>query len=107
MDLYIKLSDVKEIIRKLSSEPCYQHTGEDFYSGIGAVESELSMLPAVEAEPTRYGTWIHSINQIDETHSYHRWTCSLCGRTVARPNETLIDTLPYCYCGAKMSVEGK
>ena len=38
---YIKLSDVLAILERLKKEPGYWHTGETFYAGVYAVESEV------------------------------------------------------------------
>ena len=50
MEKYYRVSDVNEIIEKLAKEPRYQHDGEDFYSGVYAVEGELICLDTVEAD---------------------------------------------------------
>lgn len=49
MKKYYDADDVKEVIKKLAREPHYQHEGEDFYSGICAVDGELAMLTPTEA----------------------------------------------------------
>ena len=43
---YYSRKDVEDIIRKLAKEPYYYHEGEDFYSGVCAVESEIASLDA-------------------------------------------------------------
>lgn len=50
MEKYYKVSEVKEIIKKLAKEPGYQHTGEDFYAGVYTVEDALADLEPVEAD---------------------------------------------------------
>lgn len=45
---YIKLSDVLAIFEKLKREPGYWHTGETFYAGVYAVESEVVDLPVIK-----------------------------------------------------------
>lgn len=50
MEKYYRVSDVKEIIKKLAREPYYQHDGESFYNGVCAVDGELNCLEAVEAD---------------------------------------------------------
>ena len=52
----------------------------------------------------KHGYWIHSTKEVG-VNLYHRWQCSECGRTVARLNESDIEDLPYCHCGAKMDGE--
>ena len=34
MEKYYRVSDVKDILKKLAKEPAYQHDGEDFYAGV-------------------------------------------------------------------------
>ncbi len=48
MTEYIKLSDVLAILEKLKKEPGYWHTGETFYAGVYAVESEVVDLPVTK-----------------------------------------------------------
>ena len=50
MEKYYRVSDVKDMLKKLSKEPTYQHDGEDFYAGIYAVESALADLEEVETD---------------------------------------------------------
>ena len=50
MEKYYRVSDVKDMLKKLAKEPTYQHDGEDFYAGIHAVESALADLEEVEAD---------------------------------------------------------
>lgn len=50
MEKYYRVSDVTEILNKLSKEFAYYHEGEDFYSGVCAVEGELMRLESVEAD---------------------------------------------------------
>jgi hypothetical protein len=50
MEKYVKLSDLAKIIEKLAHEPHYQHDGEDFYSGVCAVDGEIMCLPKYEFE---------------------------------------------------------
>ena len=44
MEKYYRVSDVKDVLKKLSKEPTYRHDGEDFSAGIYAVESTLADL---------------------------------------------------------------
>ncbi len=52
---YVKLDDLKELLRKLNNEPQYQHNGETYYAGIAAVDMELDTLTTVELDdPVAY-----------------------------------------------------
>lgn len=48
-------------------------------------------MPTVDAEPVRHGRWIRLDRDIA--------VCSECGR---HENALLVDSYPYCHCGAKM-----
>ena len=50
MEKYYKVSDINKILNRLAREPYYQHAGEDFYSGVCAVEGELMCLDYIELE---------------------------------------------------------
>ena len=50
MEKYYRVNDVKAVLKKLAKEPAYWHDGEDFYTGIYAVESALACLEEVEAD---------------------------------------------------------
>jgi polyhydroxyalkanoate synthesis regulator phasin len=50
MEKYYRVSDVKDVIKKLAKEPAYQHDGEDFYAGVYTVEDALADLEEVEAD---------------------------------------------------------
>ena len=93
---YIEREAVNEIIKQLSSEPLYQHEGEDYYAGVCDVDGELAMLPAADVAEVRHGVWVHKNNEM---------YCSVCG------DEALMDEVyyesPYCpNCGAKMDGKG-
>ena len=47
--------------------------------------------PTIDAEPVRHGRWIKLDRDIA--------VCSECGR---HENALLVDSYPYCHCGAKM-----
>ena len=62
----------------------------------------LELIPAVEAEPVRHGTWEMRRKMLEGDHAMLLGTyptCSQCGHV-----ESAVDkTTPYCpYCGAKM-----
>ena len=50
--------------------------------------------PAVDAEPVKHGWWIKLDRDIA--------VCSECGR---HENALLVDSYPYCHCGAKMDLK--
>ena len=71
----------------------------DVYNAIRLVKS----LPAADVEPVRYGKWVHSeIEDDDWGRTFHEWTCSVCGYSVAH-NPTGENYCPNC--GAKMDKE--
>ena len=87
MERYYKASEVEAIICKLMREPCYQHEGEDFKAGVGAVEGELIFLESVELEEPKEAT--------RGLHLGHQYYCSNCGE--------LTYMYRYCAsCGAKI-----
>lgn len=51
----------------------------------------IESTPTIEAEPVKHGRWI----QLDRDIA----VCSECGR---HENALLVDSYPYCHCGAKM-----
>lgn len=60
----------------------------------------------VDIEEVKHGEWVHEVATLGERgREYHRWTCSCCGRTVARLFVCDIKELPYCHCGAKMTMK--
>ena len=93
MEKYIKFDDIKEVIKKLIHEPAYQHEDESFYTGVCAVDCELSELPISYLEPESPTTATKGI------HVGHRYFCSNCGKLSYMEN--------YCsICGAKVIKEG-
>lgn len=63
----------------------------------------IEQIPAADVEPVRYGKWIHSeIEDDDWGRTFHEWTCSVCGYSVAH-NPTGENYCPNC--GAKMDKE--
>lgn len=87
MEKYYKVNDVKEIIKKLTKEPAYQHDGEGFYAGVYTVEDALSDLEEIELEEPKVAT--------KGLHLGHQYYCSNCGE--------LTYMYRYCaFCGAKV-----
>lgn len=90
MEKYYKVNDVKEIIKKLTKEPAYQHDGEDFYAGVYTVEDALTDLEEIELEEPKQAT--------KGLHLGHQYYCSNCGKLTYMHN--------YCAsCGAKVIKE--
>jgi rubrerythrin len=102
MEKYVKLEDVKALLNKLNNEPAYQHEDEDFYSGVCAVDCELSTLAIVEvADHTVHGKWVGRC----KSGQYDDYYCSVCGTyEEGTRNRKLLGN--YCpNCGAKMIKE--
>lgn len=49
MEKYYRVSDVKDVLKKLAKDPAYHRGGETFYT-ICAVESALANLEEIEAD---------------------------------------------------------
>ena len=95
MEKYYRVSDVNEIIKKLAREPYYQHDGEDFYTGVCAVEGELMCLDTVELEEPKVGKWLPAGDFHEDFYN-----CSNCDISV---HHELISQIKFCVtCGAKM-----
>ena len=102
MEKYYKVRDVNKIVEKLAKEPSYQHNGEDFYSGVCAVEGEFMCLDAIEFEEPKIGKWIPVSTK---PGVYTDMKCSLCGARI-KYSEFFNGNYNYCYkCGARMSGE--
>lgn len=72
---YYSRKDVEDIIRKLAKEPYYYHEGEDFYSGICAVDGEIACLDTVVIDDPIYAHWMTGEHKND-----YLWVeCSNCG----------------------------
>lgn len=90
MEKYYRVNEVKELIKKLTKEPAYQHSGEDFYAGVYTVEDALTDLEEVELEEPKQA--------IMGLHLGHQYYCSNCGELTYMHN--------YCAsCGAKVIKE--
>jgi DNA-directed RNA polymerase subunit RPC12/RpoP len=114
MEKYYRVSDINEILNKLAKEPYYQHDGEDFYSGVCAVEGELMCLEPVELEEPKVAKWelreveAFWIQNMDESLETGKPTkammpvCSCCKTEFG----TAVLTYRYCpNCGAKIIEE--
>lgn len=113
---FIKLSDVNNIINELLKEPTYQHEGEDFYSGVSAVEGEIACLDTYLLDKSIAAHWMTREHKND-----FLWVeCSNCGFLVENykalkigdgTNGPLGKIVGYNYhacpkCTAKMIMEG-
>ena len=114
---YYSRKDVEDIIRKLAKEPRYQHDGEDFYSGVCAVESEIACLNAYVFDESIAAHW-----KTKEDKNDFLWVeCSNCGFSVKNyealkvgdgTDGPLAKVIGYNYhacpkCTAKMIMEVK
>lgn len=64
----------------------------------------VNSMPTIEAEPVRYGRWIHTITEDDDWGgTFHKWSCSVCNFHTGH-NQALANYCPNC--GAKMDLEG-
>ncbi len=114
MEKYYRVSDVKEIIKKLAREPYYQHDGESFYNGICAVDGELICLEPIEFEELKVGKWelreveafwIQNMEESLETGKPTKADMPVCSCCKTEFGTTAL-TYMYCpNCGAKMSRE--
>jgi predicted RNA-binding Zn-ribbon protein involved in translation (DUF1610 family) len=108
MEKYYRVSDVKEIIKKLAKEPAYYHDGEDFYNGVCAVEGELMCLEPVMLEEPKVGEWLVAdiLREDADRLKWSSYSCSECGYTTDAYYNDLRDISKFCpNCGAKMIKE--
>ena len=109
---FIKLSDINNIINELLKEPAYQHEGEDFYSGVNAVECEIACLDAYLLDKSIVAHWMTREHKND-----YLWVeCSNCGFLVenykaVNVGKSSTDIIGYKYhacpkCTAKMIMGG-
>jgi hypothetical protein len=104
MEKYVKLEDVKALLKRLNNEPQYQHAGETYYAGIAAVDMELDTLPTIEVEkPSPYAEWI------SEGKSFlgSDYRCSGCGKLADEGNSGHFNILTaFCKnCGRRMKAK--
>lgn len=101
MECY-KRSDVENIISKLLKEPCYYHEGEDFYSGVCAVESEIVDLEVIVLENSteKVATWSPAYKGLLDSD----YRCSNCKTLAEEGNSGCYNRLTnYCpQCGCHM-----
>ena len=50
--MYINRTDALKLLGKLSREPRYQHSGEDYYVGVAEAAGEIYSMPGIEAKIT-------------------------------------------------------
>ena len=101
MEKYVKLKDVKEMLKKLWTEPAYQHEDEDFFCGVHAVDGEIDFLPTIEIkEPGVTAVWRRKFVGFLSSD----YVCSNCESPAEEGNTGHHDYLTlYCnHCGAKM-----
>lgn len=93
MTEYIKREATIEVIM---SEPPDAHYPQWYVD-------KIKRIPAADVVEVRHGKWIHSeIEDDDWGRTFHEWTCSVCGYSVAH-NPTGENYCPHC--SAKMDVE--
>ena len=100
MEKYVKLKDVKELLKKLANEPRYQHEDEDFFTGICTVAQELDELPTMTKDGVRAAEWIVTYKGL----LCNDYACSSCGTKALEGNSGHYDRLTsFCrHCGAFM-----
>ena len=92
----------KEYIEREALLDALYETEFQTFVPLDEVSGVVDAIPAADVIEVRHGRWIHNEKTFSNGLSYHRWTCSLCGRAVARKDKADIEDLPYCNCGAKM-----
>lgn len=106
MEKYIKLSDVVNLLDKMTKEPGYQHVGEDWYTGVYSVSTEIYQLPTtILDEHFMCAEWISDREGFLDSD----YGCSACGKLADEGNSGHFNTLtPFCKnCGRKMKIGGK
>lgn len=110
---YYSRKDVEDIIKKLTKEPYYYHEGEDFYSGVNAVDVEIACLDTYVFDESITAHWMTREHKND-----YLWVeCSNCGFRVesykaVNVGKSSTDIVGYKYhscpkCTAKMVMEDK
>lgn len=95
MDEYIKR---EAVIEAIMSDPPDAHYPSWYID-------RIKTLSAADVAPVRHGKWVHSeIEDDDWGRTFHEWTCSVCGYSVAH-NPTGENYCPNC--GALMDKEEK
>lgn len=101
---YVKLEDVKALLKRLNNEPQYQHTGETYYAGIAAVDMELASLNTIElVEEAFEAEWVPTYEGFLGTD----YQCSNCGDLADEGNSGHHNVLSeFCpRCGCKMIIK--
>ena len=107
MSRYINVDKFAEDARLRLCKDCHNDNGRRcFTCWVDDMLDEIEDAPTADVVEVRNGHWKHSTKEVG-VELYHRWQCSECGRTVARLNESDVEDLPYCHCGAKMDGERK
>ena len=98
---YIEREATIELLRSIGSR--------DYRREKGTIQEAIKMVsfseytPAADVVEVRHGKWIHSeIEDDDYGRIFHKWTCSVCGYSVAH-NPTGENYCPHC--GAKMGAD--
>lgn len=91
MEKYYRVNEVKEIIKKLTKEPAYQHDGEDFYAGVYTVEDALTDLEEVEADIDELKKEVADLN--NRRHLIWAIGCDYDGCNTVKSLKELIDEL--------------
>lgn len=102
MEKYVKLADVRDLLKRLANEPRYQHEDEDFFVGICTVAGELDELQAtVISEPALEATWVPAHKGFMDSD----YRCSNCGTWADEGNSGHYSILTdFCkHCGAYMN----
>lgn len=101
---YIDREAVSEGIRKYYyKNPPNSSYQEGFDRGLDKAQRVILDAPVADVVEVRPGKWIHpEIEDDDWGRIFHKWTCSVCGYSVAH-NPTGENYCPNC--GAKMGAD--
>lgn len=95
--MYINRNDALKILGKLSREPYYQHSGEDYYVGIAEATGEIASMQSANIENHKE----NPKKPIGDLGSVPHYRCPNC-------NNAVVVYLgghkyPYCqWCGQKL-----
>lgn len=97
-----RLIDADALIEKAYWHGEHPDVGNPFPEGVDAVDvSDIDNAPTIEAEPVRYGRWIHTDLA---AHWHGKDECSEC--TYHEKDRSDLSHLNFCpNCGCKMSKE--
>lgn len=96
-----EISELEECVGQSCGDELYDIAVSSRQTALEQVLALARRTPTADVVEVRHGEWVHSNAEI-RGKRYHKWTCSLCGRVVARVREEDIEDAPYCHCGAKM-----